>query len=49
MANIPNRLEQRREEFRDKIIALDDKVKEILDSKAHLIFSDESVFKARDM
>ena len=47
VANIPNRLEARQEEFADKIVALDVRVKEILDAKGHLIFLDESIFSSR--
>ena len=47
VANIPNRLEERHEEFQDKTLALDIQVKKILDSKGHLIFSDESIFRGR--
>ena len=47
VANIPNRLEARREEFDEKILALDLQVKEILEQKGHLIFVDESIFTGR--
>ena len=47
VANVPNRLEARQEEFADKILELDLQVKEILDGKGHLIFSDESIFTGR--
>ena len=47
VASIPNRLEARQEEFADKIVALDIRVKEILDSGGHLVFADESIFSAR--
>ena len=47
VANIPNRLEERHEEFQDKTLALDIRVKTILDSKGHLIFTDESIFRGR--
>ena len=47
VANIPNRLEARQDEFDDKIVALDILVKKILESKSHLIFCDESIFVGR--
>ena len=45
---IPNRLEQRFEEFQESTIKLDNYVKSILDAGGHLIFSDESCFKGRN-
>ena len=47
VANIPNRLEARYEEFQQKIMDLDAQVKKVLDAKGHLIFSDESIFTGR--
>lgn len=47
VANIPNRLEARYDEFQEMIIKLDIRVKKILNSKGHLIFSDECIFRGR--
>lgn len=44
---IPNRLEQRHDEFQEMIIALDVRMKQILDAKGHVVFSDESIFTGR--
>ena len=48
VSNIPTRIEERQEEFQNLTIALDNKIKSILDEKAHLVFLDECVFKSRD-
>ena len=48
VANIPNRLEQRRDEFMEATMKLDSYVKKILDTGGHLVFSDESTFKGRN-
>ena len=48
VANIPNRLEQRLDEFQQATIKLDNYVKSIIDSGGHLVFSDESTFKGRN-
>ena len=47
IVNAPLRRTVRLEEFDEKILTLDDKVNEILLGGKHLVFCDESIFRAR--
>lgn len=46
--SIPNRLEERIEEFGNSTLTLDNKLHKIIEEKGHLVFLDECVFKSRD-
>jgi hypothetical protein len=44
---VPQRKTQRLEEFATKLVALDDKIKQIIKEGGHLVFADEAIFSAR--
>ena len=46
--NIPVRLEERIDEFKEATLALDCKIDSILKEKSHLLFLDECVFASRN-
>ena len=48
VSNIPNRLEERIQEFSGSTLTLDNRLHKILQEKYHLVFLDECVFKSRD-
>ena len=48
VSNIPNRLEERIQEFSNSTLTLDNRLHMILEEKSHLVFLDECVFKSRD-
>ena len=46
--NVPAREEKRSQEFREKVLKLDQKLYDAADEKAHVVYLDETVFKGRD-
>ena len=46
--SVPAKEEKRTEEFRQKVIDLDQKLHDAANEKAHIVYIDETVFKGRD-
>ena len=48
VSSIPNRFEERIQEFSGSTLTLDNRLNTILKEKSHLVFLDECIFKSRD-